>query len=328
MTVTMEIRRIQITGGSSYMITLPKTWAESKGLKKNDPVTIIPQSDGSLLLTTNGDSVEKESVKNLDVDSFDSPEALYRCLIGAYIAGHDQIVLKSDGPIKGAFLEAASEFTQTSMGMEIVEEEEDKIVIKDLIDHSVIVPQKNVRREYLLVKRMIADAFSENRPTVFEISSRDTEVDRIHWLVMRQASIHMKDVYLSSKMGLELGGILTCTGVSKILERMGDHAVLIVRNLQECNLLEEPKFTDCFSKLGGLLVKYVEDSVKAWMDADCGLAEVIIRHKHILLENVESCFKELSDKNAGSLIHGSVVRIADYCTDIAEYAIDAAMEKN
>lgn len=33
----MEIRRVQITGGSSYVITLPKEWATSQNIKKNDP---------------------------------------------------------------------------------------------------------------------------------------------------------------------------------------------------------------------------------------------------------------------------------------------------
>lgn len=38
----MDLRRIQITGGSSFMITLPKDWADSVGLKKNDTVGLQP----------------------------------------------------------------------------------------------------------------------------------------------------------------------------------------------------------------------------------------------------------------------------------------------
>jgi phosphate uptake regulator len=32
----MEIRRVQITGGSSYVITLPKEWIRTMNIKKND----------------------------------------------------------------------------------------------------------------------------------------------------------------------------------------------------------------------------------------------------------------------------------------------------
>ena len=31
----MDIRRIQVTGGSSYMVTLPKDWADKVGVTKN-----------------------------------------------------------------------------------------------------------------------------------------------------------------------------------------------------------------------------------------------------------------------------------------------------
>ncbi|GAG48430.1 unnamed protein product, partial [marine sediment metagenome] len=48
----MEIRRVQITGGSSYVITLPKEWIKSTNVKKNDPLGLIPQSDGTLLITS------------------------------------------------------------------------------------------------------------------------------------------------------------------------------------------------------------------------------------------------------------------------------------
>ncbi len=42
----MEIRKVQITGGSSYVVTLPKDWAESLKIKKNDPLGLIVQPDG------------------------------------------------------------------------------------------------------------------------------------------------------------------------------------------------------------------------------------------------------------------------------------------
>ena len=34
----MDIRKVQVTGGSSYVITLPKEWANSMHIKKNDPL--------------------------------------------------------------------------------------------------------------------------------------------------------------------------------------------------------------------------------------------------------------------------------------------------
>ena len=47
----MEIRRVQVTGGSSYIITLPKGWVKKSNIQKNDSIGLISQPDGTLLIT-------------------------------------------------------------------------------------------------------------------------------------------------------------------------------------------------------------------------------------------------------------------------------------
>jgi len=37
----MEIRKVQLTGGSSYVITLPKDWVQNQKIKKNEPLGMI-----------------------------------------------------------------------------------------------------------------------------------------------------------------------------------------------------------------------------------------------------------------------------------------------
>ena len=50
--MNMEIRKIQVTGGASFIVSLPKEWARSTNLQKNDKIGILIRSDNSLLLTT------------------------------------------------------------------------------------------------------------------------------------------------------------------------------------------------------------------------------------------------------------------------------------
>ena len=49
----MEIRKVQISGGSSFIVSLPKKWIKSTNIKKNDPVGLVVQPDGTLLITPN-----------------------------------------------------------------------------------------------------------------------------------------------------------------------------------------------------------------------------------------------------------------------------------
>ncbi len=42
----MEMRKVQVTGGSTYIVSLPKRWATEVGVKPNDTVGIVPQVTG------------------------------------------------------------------------------------------------------------------------------------------------------------------------------------------------------------------------------------------------------------------------------------------
>ena len=70
----METRKVQMTGGSSFVITLPKDCINSLKIKKNDPLGLVVQSDGTLLITPKSDSRDDERLKEFDVDDVDDPK--------------------------------------------------------------------------------------------------------------------------------------------------------------------------------------------------------------------------------------------------------------
>ena len=46
-----EVRKIQFSGKSSYMLALPKKWVEEMGLGAGDSVAVERQGDSSLIVT-------------------------------------------------------------------------------------------------------------------------------------------------------------------------------------------------------------------------------------------------------------------------------------
>jgi phosphate uptake regulator len=60
----MEVRRIQLTGTSTYIVSLPKKWVEKSKLNKGDPVQIIEQDDSTLTLRPR-ESAAKKNQKQL-----------------------------------------------------------------------------------------------------------------------------------------------------------------------------------------------------------------------------------------------------------------------
>ena len=48
MSFNIETRRVQKTGGSSYIVSLPKEWIEKHGIEQKDTIGILSQPDGNL----------------------------------------------------------------------------------------------------------------------------------------------------------------------------------------------------------------------------------------------------------------------------------------
>ena len=142
-------------------MTLPKEWAETVGIKKNASVRLQPQSDGSLVLyPETSNAIQTHSTKVIDSTEMEDMTLFYRQLIGAYIAGHDTIEIRSDSELRTDVTSVASDFVQIAIGLEILEEDETHILIKDLINQNELRPIKSVERMKILVRNMLNDVLN------------------------------------------------------------------------------------------------------------------------------------------------------------------------
>ena len=333
---SVDLRRIQITGGSSFMITLPKDWADSVGLKKNDTVGLQPQPDGSMVIYPGGEQAAMAgSTRVIDADGLTDRDFLYRQLVGAYIAGHDAIEIRSEKELSSMVASTASSFTQTAIGLEILEESENRILIKDLMDQGEIKPAKSVERMKVLVRNMlndVLDALQERDATALEqMADRDREVDRLDWLISRQVNIHQKDITISRRMGMDLCEISRCGTVSRSIERIGDHAVLLASNLRPLIEGETTVVDERILSTGREVVTLFTDSVATWSGKNMDAANRCIERGGTLVrrsKEIVDLDDNLDEKTAlaAELISSSVKRVAEYSMDIAEIAINSAMD--
>ena len=148
----MEIRKVQITGGSSYIVSLPKGWIKDSGIQKNDPLGLIVQPDGSLTVTPKITGKMAERVKIFDLNNIEDSEHLYRLLIGAYVTGFNTIKIISPARIPSFAHKAVRMFIQASIGQEISEETEKTIVIKDLLNPGEMPFENVISRMYVIIE--------------------------------------------------------------------------------------------------------------------------------------------------------------------------------
>jgi phosphate uptake regulator len=328
----MEIRKVQMTGGSSFVISLPKSWIKTMNIKKNDPIGIIIQSDNSLVITTKLSGKDIEIVKEFNIDTIDDSDLLFRSLIGAYIAGFDIIKLVSKKRIPPFARATVRQFTQMTIGQEVIEESDNSIIIKDLLNPLEMPLKSTIRRMYVIAKSMHEDAIrtlsSTDNILAEDVVSRDNDVDRLHWLIARQSSILLRNVNLAENLDIKPGMIINYFLISRFIERIGDHAVYIIKNIQKLGEKKlDPKVIDMIKKADNLTIEIFDKCIESLFKRKIKLANESIQTIPKLIELCKKINTEvLSQKGLLAFSLGYIVesirRTGVYSGDIAESVIN------
>ena len=329
-----ESRKIQMTGGSTFVVSLPKKWVESAGLKKGDQVILSITGDGTLTVDPHIQSEAQKLVKVLEVTHTTDPRTLLRQLIGSYVTGYDVIEVRCNGRIPSELRKAIQDFARRVIGPEVVEESANSVVLQDVADHADLDMRKVVRRMHLMARGMMEESIRSVKDLdtglAEDVSSRDDEVDRLHWFVEKQHAMIRRNISFTAKMKatwLEVDSMLLA---SKALERIADHATRIAESVV---LLGDSRIdrdtTQTLEKLGGDAVAILDCSIEALFKKDSSLANSCIERTSALRSKADA-FLDETMKRRGKVAVGlafaieSIERTGGYSSDIAEIAINLA----
>ena len=332
----MEIRRVQVTGGASFVVTLPKDWAEAQKIGKNDPVGLIVQPDGTLLITKKITEDPVQRIKEIDSSTLSDPAFLFRMLIGAYITGFTVIRITTKQRFPPFVRTVVRDFTRMTIGQEVVEETGTAITIKDLLNPSEMPFDNTIKRMYVIIRTMHEDAVvaleSHNRTLAMDVINRDEDVDRLNWLIARQTNMILQNTSLSRKMGISPGMAMNYYMLSRIIERIADHAVRIAEHsLPILDVDFDRKFMSAIRKASALSLEIFDRSIVSFFNAD-------MKEAHRNIESITALETICGDINNMVLkqdtlialnmayISESIRRAGEYAGDISETVINLLVE--
>jgi len=273
MAFNIETRKVQKTGGSTYIISLPKEWINKHGIQVKDTIGILSQPDGNLLITPYISSEKLIKEKKFDVDEIKNSDFLFRLLIGAYIMGYNIIEVRSSKKFESVIRDTIRNFSKITIGTEIMEESDNIIIIKDLLDPKEMPFEKTIKRMYILANSMHEDALKAletgNKSLAEKVIESDDDIDRLNWLVERQAHIVLRDIILCQKLDITLEDASNYKFISRFLERISDHAVKIAKNvlLIDYQKIDKELYNNIM-KASEISLELLNMSLDAWLQKD------------------------------------------------------------
>jgi phosphate uptake regulator len=328
-------RRIQKTGGSTFIISLPKSWVTGRGLRPGDVLFFAPRSDGSLTVYPEEGSRGEEVRRTVEVSNDMEPDHLFRVLIAEYIAGAPLLEVRTPGRMNARTRDVVRSFTQRMIGPEILEETADAVVLQDVVGSNPLPIPSVIRRMHQMVRAMQSDAMAafraQDASIAKDVVERDWEVDRLHWFVQKQVMTALRDARTLASLGLTLPECATYLLASRVLERIADHAVRIAETVQILDREKlPPGLVDTLDRLAGSAAQTLSDAVDALETKDVTRANAVVDDAKLVVREREKILRELSTKK-GRMAVGlayvleSLERSASYASDLAEIAINHAV---
>src|SRR3990167_578614 len=321
----MLTRKIQQTGGSSYIITLPKKWITQHSLKEQDEVNVSVRSTGELLIHPNFSQCDYQRTLNVHALALDD---IAQEIIALYIASADHITIIG---VKGEKKSKVKEVIGGLIGFEILEDMADSIVVQSVLSSRRITFLQTVNQICAMSEAMANEAVAaflvNDKVAAQSIIDRDIEVDKLYFLMLRNFWALVQGKITEEQIGSTLSRAIYYRKVATQFERMADHAVKIAA-VAKLNKQAPPpgfkkKFQQTADKILPLLKQAISFSKDIKKEGAYGALKVVNRAAVEISQLYKAAVK--SDYLEAALACDSLNRLRAYTSNIAEVTIDLAI---
>ena len=337
-----ETRKIQFTGKSSYIVSLPKQWVTDLGLKQGDQIRMQRQGSAGLKVypAKHQTSPKQKEDATIEIKAEEQTSSVIRKLISLYFLGFRTINVKpKEGRLNPQQRTAVkSAVKRMLMGSEIISDSTGGITIQVLVNLLELSIDGAFKRMIHLAKSMLSDAIlslkEENLDLAEEVINTDDEVDRFGFYIIRQIKIAIQNEHMLEEMGLD--NARNCLGyriVVKNIERTGDHAAFIAKDLLEFKKGIRKEILSKIQDMNDFSIKVLDEACLALFKEDYIEAENTINRVQDISKYekkiLDSC-KNLKDEETLFRVRRvteNIKRIAEYASDIAEIVLNLNIEK-
>lgn len=337
---TEEQRKLQVTGGSTFILSLPKDWATKNELKQGSSMIVREEEDGSLSVApASFPKIEKQDEVFIKVTQTDNPDVVMRTAISAYLSGYNILHIRATGQkiLSSKTRNHLKSFARNYLvGTEIVIDTPTELTLQVLLNYPELTVQNALSRMSIIASSMHKEAITALRKLDYvnakAVIETDREVNRFGLYIVRLLKLAVSNQRIVKEIGLN--NQKDCLGyrlIGKSVERTADHATKIAENTL---LLKDPVNEDLLGKineLSSIAISMFENAMDALFRHDFNLAESVIEKiglVHKLEKETVFCLQNAKIEEIANLrlVIESVRRTAEYASDISEVVLNLNVE--
>lgn len=331
-----ELRKLQVTGGSTYIISLPKKWVTQNQLKKGSVMTIRGEAGEPLLIIPSDATVKQESDEAfIKVSSKENSSAIIRKTVSTYLVGYNLINIRPEKQqqLSSKQRTEIKDFARHMLvGTEIVTDTPSELALQVLLSYPELSVQSALRRMCIITSSMHKDAIRALKELDYQVAkgviTTDNEVDRFNLYIVRQLKMGIQNQRIIREIGL--ANARDCLGyrlVTKSVERTADHAASIAENVLTMKNRLSAEILENVEKMSTISVSMFETAIEALFKQDFNLAESVIEKTEDVVsleKHIVSSFQKTESEGSTNLrlIIESIRRTAEYASDIAEIVLN------
>ncbi len=328
---------MQLSGGTTYTVSLPKSWAQEQGIDSGSLLYLHPEGDGSLLIESDDRRDAAERTVRLDVRRYDD-DALRETIEAMYVVGFDRLALVDATGHSADRRRMIRDLTGRFSGFEVLETTETTLVLENLITADNVSIRKSALRLRLIMLAMHRDAVRavvDNDPALArQVVRRDDEADKLFAMITRHFRRGLSDLQEVERLGNSRAELFEYYAVARQFERVADHAEKIARLAHTRPDAPADPLAEAFSSAAGRAQRVVDTAADVVLaDADISDAYDALGEVDALVGELDELHRDLYDHESVGRAHffgllfDSVRRTAEYGGNIAELSIQRAMRR-
>ncbi len=313
----MFVRKLVQSGLASFTVALPKEWIVKHKLNKGDHIHLFETKDGGLEITaTYKQQPKQEEHLTIQVDKKDA-RALRTDIIAGYLNGYQQVVLTGQKIPQHANL--IKETAASLVGMELIEEDSHKLVLRNFVHLHEAVPDQMVRRIDNVIRSMIIDVKQvSTAPELIEaIRDRDVSVNRFSFLLFKVVKAAFTDAAIATELHLKPLDALFLWEMALHLEKIGDGVKRAARNIP--SLSKNGKMNPEALRIWEEFHNLYEKAMVSFYQSDASTADLVTNGREAL---VKACttFAEKTNTVPAAEFAGKVRAMLSHVVDITRFA--------